>query len=208
MASRRRTREDDSATRTALLDAAQKVMVEEGYAAVTTRRVGAVAGVNKALVYYYFDTMDDLFIELFGRNAERSFERQREILDGPQPLWGLWDAIHEQSGSAVTNEFIALANHRKAIRDVIAEYQFRYRRLQLEKLGGVLERYGVDTDRWPLASVVVMMEGISRFLQTEDAFAVDVGHEETVAVVERLIRALEGDRREEFAPVVAEAARP
>jgi AcrR family transcriptional regulator len=207
MASRRRTREDDSVTRTALLDAAQAVMVDEGYAAVTTRRVGAVAGVNKALVYYYFDTMDDLFIALFRRNAERSFERQREILVGPQPLWGLWDAIHEQSGSAVTNEFIALANHRKAIRDVIAEYQLRYRRLQLDMLGGVLERYGVDTEIWPLGSVLVMMEGISRFLQTEDAFAVNVGHQETAAVVERLIRALEGDRLEELVPLIAESAR-
>ena len=41
--------------------------------------------------------------------------------------------------------------------------------------------------------------------QTEDAFAVDVGHEETVAVVERLIRSLEGDRPE-LAPLGAEAA--
>jgi AcrR family transcriptional regulator len=207
MASRRRIREDDSATRTALLDAAQKVMVEEGYAAVSTRRVGAVAGVNKALVYYYFDTMDDLFIALFRRNAERSFERQREILSGPQPLWGLWDVIHEQSGSAVTNEFIALANHRKTIRDVIAEYQFRYRRLQLEMLGGILDGYGVDTEHWPLGSVVVIMEAISRFLQTEDAFAVDVGHQETVAVVERLLRSLEGERLDALTTVVAEAAR-
>ena len=190
---RRKTTGEDSAARTALLDAAQKIMVEEGYAAVTTRRLGAVSEVNKALVYYYFDTMDDLFIALFRRNAERSLERQRQILGGPQPLWGLWNAIHEQSGNALISEFNALANHRKAIREVIADYQRRYRQLQLEMLSGVLERYGVDTQRWPLESVLVLIEAIYRFLLVEDAFDVDIGHAQTIALVENQIRRLEGD---------------
>ena len=72
MAARRGSAEE---TRTALLDAAQEIMLEDGYAAVTTRRIATKAGVNSALVYYYFDTMDDLFIELFRRGADRSLER-------------------------------------------------------------------------------------------------------------------------------------
>jgi AcrR family transcriptional regulator len=191
---RRRTIEEDSLARTALLNAAEKIMVTEGYAAVTTRRLGEVSKVNKALVYYYFDSMDDLFIALFRRNAERSFERQRQILAGPQPLWGLWNAIHEQSGNAITSEFNALANHRKAIREVIAQGQRRYRQLQLEMLSGVLESYGVDTQQWPLESVILLIEAIYRFLLLEDAFDIDIGHDQTIALVERHIRMLEGER--------------
>lgn len=185
----------DPTTRNALLDATQELMLTEGYAAVTTRRVASRAGVNSALVFYYFDSVDGLFIELFRRGAERSFERLQEALSSPQPLWGFWDFIHDASGSANTMELIAAANHRKAIRAEIADYSRRFRKAQLETLSSVLEGYGVDRETWPAAAVIVMLSGISRFLLIEDAFDVDIGHAETTAIVERHIEALEGPRR-------------
>src|SRR5262245_22705522 len=60
----RRSKVEDSAARTALLDAAEAIMVEDGYAAVSIRRIASQAGLNSALVYYYFDTMDGLFVAL------------------------------------------------------------------------------------------------------------------------------------------------
>ena len=194
MAPARRSSVDDSTTRTALLDAAQSLMLEGGYAAVTTRRIAAKAGVNSALVYYYFDTMDGLFIALFRRGSERSLERMEDALASPQPLWGLWDVLNDQPNSALTMEFIALANHRKAIRAEIAASGRRFRRLQLKMLSSVLEDYGVDPVSWPPASVILLLSGISRFLLIEEAFDVEIGHADTVAVVERHIRALEGER--------------
>jgi AcrR family transcriptional regulator len=190
----RRSKVADSAARTALLDAAEALMVEDGYAAVSIRRLAARAGVNSALVYYYFDTMDGLFVALFRRGADRSLERQREVLASPQPLWGLWEITHERAGNALTMEFLALANHRKAIRAEIAEYSRRFRRMQVEQLSGVLAGYGLDPEQWPATSVLLTMAGISRYLLMEEAFDLHTGHAETVAVVERLIRELEGDR--------------
>jgi AcrR family transcriptional regulator len=190
----RRGNVGDPTTRNALLDAAQELMLAEGYAAVTTRRVAAKVGVNSALVFYYFDSLDGLFVALFQRGAERSFERLQQALSSPQPLWGFWDLIHDRSGSATTMEFIALANHRKAIRAEIAEYSRRFRKAQLETLSTVLQGYGVDPEQWPAASVIVILSSISRFLLIEEAFDVDVGHAETEALVEAHIRALEGDR--------------
>ena len=61
------------ATRAQLLDAAEQLMLEEGYAAVTSRRVGRKAGISPQLVHYYFRTMDDLFLEVFRRRAEEGF---------------------------------------------------------------------------------------------------------------------------------------
>jgi AcrR family transcriptional regulator len=191
---RRRGNAGDPTARNALLDAAQQVMLEEGYAAVTTRRVATLAGLNSAMVFYYFDSLDGLFVALFERGAEQSFERLQQALASPQPLWGFWDLIHDASGSALTMEFIALANHRKAIRAEIADYSRRFRKAQLEVLTDVLERYGVDPERWPASSVILILSGISRFLLIEEAFEVDVGHAETIAMVERQLRALEGDR--------------
>ena len=61
--------ERNSTTSEALLDAAEAIMLDEGYAAVTSRRVAEQAGTDAALVYYYFGTMEDLFVALFRRNA-------------------------------------------------------------------------------------------------------------------------------------------
>jgi AcrR family transcriptional regulator len=194
MAPARRSSVDDSTTRTALLDAAQRLMLDGGYAAVTTRRIAAEAGVNSALVYYYFDTMDGLFIALFRRGSERTLERLEEALASSKPLWGFWDVLNDQPNSALTMEFIALANHRKAIRAEIAASGRRFRKTQLKMLSSVLEDYGLDPKTWPPATVILMLSGISRFLLIEKAFDVDIGHADTVALIERHIRALEGDR--------------
>jgi AcrR family transcriptional regulator len=197
----RRGNVGDPTTRNALLDAAQELMLAEGYAAVTTRRIAAKAGVNSALVFYYFDSLDGLFIALFQRGADRSFERLQRALSSLQPLWGFWDLIHDRSGSAMTMEFIALANHRKTIRAEIGAYSRRFRKLQLETLSTVLEGYGIDPAKWPPASLIVILSGISRFLLIEEAFGVDIGHAETEAIVESHIRALEGER--DAAPATA-----
>jgi len=195
MAPARRSPADDSVTRTALLDAAAAIMLEEGYAAVTTRRLAQRAGVNNGLVSYYFGTMDALFVELFRRGAERSLARLRTVLRSPQPLWALWELTHDFTSNALTMEFIALANHRKAIRAQIAEYSATFRTLQLEALSGVIEGYGVDPERWPPSSLILAMAAVSRFLHMEDAFDVHIGHAELVAVIEREIAALEGERQ-------------
>ena len=207
MARARRSKVDDSASRTALLDAAEALMLEEGYASVTTRALAARANLNNALVYYYFGTMDELFLALFRRAVSAGRQRESEVLDSPQPLWGLWELIHDFSNNALMMEFIALANHRKAIRAEITAYSLKMRTLQMEKLSSVLEGHGVDLDAWPPASVALLMVGISRFLLMEEAFDIDIGHAETVQLIERHIHALEGERRRADADTVTPQAR-
>ncbi len=48
----------------ALLDAAEHLLVEVGYAAITTRRLAERAGVNHGLVHYYFGSMEDLLLRV------------------------------------------------------------------------------------------------------------------------------------------------
>ena len=50
MASGRRIGAEDSKTRAVLLDATEQLMLEEGYAAVSSRRVARTAGLNAGLV--------------------------------------------------------------------------------------------------------------------------------------------------------------
>ena len=74
MASARRIGAPDAKNRMVLLDAAEQLMIDEGYAAVTSRRVAEKAGLKPQLVHYYFRTMDDLFLEVFRRYADQGME--------------------------------------------------------------------------------------------------------------------------------------
>ncbi|MEV0354651.1 helix-turn-helix domain-containing protein [Nocardia sp. NPDC050697] len=194
MKTERASRADGAATRVALLDAAEQIMLDEGYAAVSSRRLAARAGVNPGLVYYYYDTMDNLFVELFRRGAEHSYRRQREVFADPQPLWGLWEAIHEQSRTALTMEFISMAGHRKTIRAEIADSSRRFRELQLEEVGRILAGYPEVPAPWTATTVVMLMSSVSRLLRMEEFFDIDTGHAETVAVIEDFLRTVEGER--------------
>ena len=105
MTSSRRLGAEDSATRTALLDAAIALMLEEGYASVTSRKVAARAGLKPQLVHYYFATMDDLFLALVRRGAQVNLERQVQALASAQPLRALWAFSNDPASATLTWEF-------------------------------------------------------------------------------------------------------
>ncbi len=170
-------------------------MVAGGYAAVTSRRVATEAGVKPALVHYYFRTMDDLFLAVYRRGAEKGLERQEVALRSPQPLWALWDFSREPWGTGLTMEFAALANHRKEIRAEITASAEQFRTRQVEALTTILDGHGLDPDEWPAPVVAVLMSSVARFLVIErETLELSYGHDETVAAVERLLCQLEGER--------------
>jgi AcrR family transcriptional regulator len=192
----RRIGTETSKTRAALLDAAEKLMLEEGYAAVTSRHVAAKAGLKPQLVHYYFRTMEDLFLALFRRRAEQGLERQAQALASGQPLWALWDLSRDPGGTSLTMEFIALANHRKAIRAEIAAAAERFRAQQRAGIEAALVRYGICADQCPPMVFTVLLSSISRFLVIERvSLGMSTGHEETVAFVEDYLSRIEGNRQ-------------
>ena len=64
MVEQRRPRAATAEKRRRLLDATEEIMLEDGYAAVSSRSVAARVGINAPLVHYYFPTLDDLFMAL------------------------------------------------------------------------------------------------------------------------------------------------
>ena len=90
-------------------------MHDEGYAAATSRRVAAMAGVKQALVYYYFPTMDDLFLEVLKAGADVALAQMRTALTDDDPIRALWHINSDARGTVLNTEFMALANHRKVI---------------------------------------------------------------------------------------------
>ncbi|MFN8025786.1 MAG: helix-turn-helix domain-containing protein [Acidimicrobiia bacterium] len=192
MTTARRIGTEDSATRVALIDAALQLMAEEGYAAVTSRKVAAKAGLKPQLVHYYFRTMDDLFLALLQRGAEQNMERQARALRSPQPVRALWEMLTDPAGAMLTQEFSALANHRKDIRAEYATLADRFRQQQEDMLKPVLADYGIDPQQFPTDALLLMLHGISRILVLEEQMGVERGHESARRLVEDLLTQYEG----------------
>ena len=193
MTSARRIGAPDAKNRGVLLDAAEQLMLEEGYAAVTSRRVAEKAALKPQLVHYYFRTMDDLFLAAFRRRAEEGLEVQAHALQSPQPLWALWRFSADPAATAITMEFVALANHRKALKAEIAYYAERFRDEQRQAVTSALQRYGVSRQDMPPVVWTVLMTSLSRFLVLEQAVGISGGHAETLGLVESYLRRLEGE---------------
>ncbi|MQY25304.1 TetR/AcrR family transcriptional regulator [Nocardia aurantia] len=187
----RRRGANDTTTRRELLDATARIMIADGYAAASARRVAAEAGVKPALVHYYFPTMDDLFVAVLREGTEGHFGSHRRALAGPRPLHALWELAKDAERNSLMVEFFALANHRKAIRAELVAYATRFREVQLTALTFILRQYGVNIEEFPPVAVSLLLSTVTTILVMESNMDLTLGHEETIALIERYLDGLE-----------------
>ncbi|MGW0603849.1 TetR/AcrR family transcriptional regulator [Streptomyces sp. NPDC002640] len=90
-------------TRTRLLEGTLRTLAEQGIAKVSARTVAAAAGVNQALVFYHFGSMDELLAAACRHGAEERVARYRERLAEVTSFSGLLAIgreIHEAERAA------------------------------------------------------------------------------------------------------------
>lgn len=193
MASARRIGAPDAKNRIVLLDAAEALMIEEGYVAVTSRRVAERAGLKPQLVHYYFRTMDDLFLAVFVRRADEGLAAQAEALNSSQPLWALWRFGTDPSATRLTMEMTGLANHRPVLRAEIGRYAEMFREAETKAIEAALRRYGVDASEVPPIVWTFIAASVSRVMVMEQALGMTAGHAEVLQFCEDWLRRLEGE---------------
>jgi AcrR family transcriptional regulator len=190
----KRNGEESSRTREAILDATARIMRDQGYAAVSSRRVANAAGLKSQLVHYYFGTMDDLFLALFQRAEAQHIERHMQAFTSASPLRELWALSTDRTGMELIFEFMALANHRPAIRRELARASERTRAMQVAMLGRMLLQLGISSDICPPNVLSLLIAGLARALVSEAAIGVSSAHADTLTFVERLMRKAERGR--------------
>jgi AcrR family transcriptional regulator len=181
-----RSRVGREATREALIDATAQIMVAEGYAAATSRRVAAKAGVKPALVHYYFPSMDDLLVAVLRDKAETILQRQRKAMAEAEPLHALWQLNGAQDAQLFT-EFLAMANHRKAIRSEISSYAMRFRDLEEGAMTLALKARGIDLESFPPVVMSMIMGSLARMVLHERTLGITRGHDEARVFIEQCL---------------------
>ncbi len=183
-AAKPRVGSEQSESRALILDITERLMLSEGYGAVTTRRVAKEADIRPSLVHYYFPTTDDLFLALFRRATDEELEKQEVALQSKQSLKKLWNSYRNKDRTALAIEFMALGNHRKAIQQEIAAYTERTRKRRSAALAKMIDRQAIKPDRCGAEGLSVLLIGVARTLVMEEGLGISCGHREAKAFVE------------------------
>ncbi|HEX7853268.1 MAG TPA: TetR/AcrR family transcriptional regulator [Sphingobium sp.] len=189
--------------RALLLDSAEALIREEGYAAATARKIASRVDLKHQVVFYYFGSQDELLVEVFRRSAKTHREALEKALNSSKPLSAMWNVIRDPDVTRFTLEFMALANHNEAIRDELAQNAADIRQLETEAVDRHLKERGIDPRLSPRL-VSVLTNALGRLLVQEATLGIRDGHDEAEALVEGSLRSFEamGDTTEGVGPIV------
>lgn len=150
-----------------ILEAALVCLGRDGYAATSLSRVADEAGVSKRMVLYYFDSREELFVQLTRSIGERLIGQLEEAIAGVQDPAAVVHAGFERMWEAITADralLIALFGVTiesvtdQRLAEAVADFKDALRELlrrQLEYARAHGHRIVVDDD----VAVTAMMSG-------------------------------------------------
>jgi AcrR family transcriptional regulator len=179
-----------SAAEEALLDAAERLLVDVGYAGVTTRRLAEEAGVNHGLVHYYFGSIENVLVRTLERFTERLTQRQREMYATDIPFIEKWrtamrylveeDVRYEK----VFLELQALAWNRPEMRERLAPVDAEWRAVLTEAFAKPREELGIDM---PLDALVALVVTFNFGIMVERLSGISTGHAELLDWIDQFL---------------------
>jgi AcrR family transcriptional regulator len=164
----------------ALLDAAERLLVEVGYAAITTRRIAAEAGVNHGLVHYYFGSNENLLVHALERFTARLVARQRELYATNLPFIEKWrQAMRYLVGDDVTYEKIwlelqAMAWNHPELRERLAQVNAEWRGVLTDAFAQAQRESGIEM---PLEALVSLVLTFNVGVMVERLGGIETGHQ-------------------------------
>ena len=175
---RRRMGAQSSATCNLLLDATERVMRNEGYAAATSRRIAEEAGLKQQLVYYYFETMDDLLLATFTRRTTLALERIDKEIATERPIQAIWESWNNTVDAKLVFEFIALANHHDGVRDEVNRFMATARQKHAAAIARQFRDRNIDTGPLSAEALAFMLFSTALLLGREEAMGMTDAHAE------------------------------
>ena len=183
------------------LDAAERLLVREGVAGISTRQLAREAGQNHGLVHYYFGSVDELLLQALERFTGRVLDRQRAMYATDAPFAEKWRTavgyIEEDLAAGypkVWAELEALAWDRPELRDRLRGVSDRWRSLLRDALAQAIEEYGLDGDRFSAEAWAALVMQFQKGMLNERLLGFDRGHAELLAAIDGWLTALEEGR--------------
>jgi AcrR family transcriptional regulator len=180
----------------ALLDAAERLLVDVGYAGVSTRRLAAEAGVNHGLVHYYYGSVENLLLQVLERFTGRMIERQRTMYSADTPFLEKWRTamrylVTDTDYQKVWWELQALSWNRPGLRERVANVDADWRAVLTEAFAEPHERYGLEI---PLDALVSLVITFNSGIILERLAGIATGHQELLEWIDSWIERKEKEQ--------------
>jgi len=170
-----------SAAEDALLDAAERLLVEVGHSGITTRRLAEEAGVNHGLVHYYFGSNESLLVRALERFTERMIDRQRALYAADMPFVDKWRTamrylVSDDAGyEKVWLELQALSWNDADLQARLARVNAEWRAVLTEAFAEPHRELGIEM---PLDALVSLVMTFNTGIIVERLGGVETGHRE------------------------------
>jgi AcrR family transcriptional regulator len=185
-----------------LMDAAERLLYDVGYAGVTTRAVAEEAGVKHGLVHYYFGSMDELLTQTLERFVDQLAEALEALYEDPglsfADKWRLgsqfWVDEPASRFPKILLELLAMGWNMRSLQPRLTQVHARFRRIFERHFGQALRDYGLDETEFPLKVIVAAVTSFQLGLIVEGLSGVHEGHQELLDWIQRWIDGLEENR--------------
>ncbi|HUA41990.1 MAG TPA: TetR/AcrR family transcriptional regulator [Streptosporangiaceae bacterium] len=179
-----------AAAEEALLDAAERLLADVGYAGITTRRLAEEAGINHGLVHYYFGSNESLLVQALERFTARLISRQQDLYATELPFADKWrTAMHylvseDVSYQKIWLELQALAWNNPDIRARLARVNAEWRAVLTKAFEQPRRELGIAL---PLEALVSLVMTFNLGIIMERLGGIDTGHRELLDWIDQWI---------------------
>lgn len=189
---------------TAILDAAERLLIEVGHAAISTRKLAEEAGVNAGLIHYYFGSMEEVFLQVLERFTARLTRRQVAMYGGDLPFIEKWRTAmrylvedRESGYQKLLFELQAMAWNRPEMRERIRGVFQRWDAVLTDAMAAGMRELDIDTQRFPVEAVTCLVAAFNKGIMLDALIGHDYGHRELLDMIDRLHSQLDRQRRKE-----------
>jgi AcrR family transcriptional regulator len=182
----------------AFLDAAERLLVREGAAGISTRQLAMEAGQNHGLVHYYFGSVDELLLQTLERFTSRILERQRALYSADVPFVEKWrtamgyiDDDLAVGYPKVWAELEALAWNDPKMRERLNTVNEAWRSLLSDALADAMDDYDLGDSSFSAEALAALVMQFQKGLLNERLLGFDQGHAELLTAIEGWLASLE-----------------
>jgi AcrR family transcriptional regulator len=183
-------------TRDALLDAAERLLVAEGPAALTTRRIAEEAGQSHGLIRYHFGSLEQLLVHTLERATDGILERQRQLYAGDEPFLDKWRTAMAyletdvESGGfpKLAGEMMALSYNEPAYRPAVQRAMDGFTEMLMEAVRTALDDY--DLDGVDVEAMATLIRTFQLGMLADRLAGIDTGHAVLLDSIDRWLSSL------------------
>jgi TetR/AcrR family transcriptional regulator len=185
------------ATEERFLDAAERLLIDVGYAAISTRRLAEEAQANHGLVHYYFGSMEELFVRVLERFTRRLIARQRQLYASDAPYLDKWreamrylDDDRASGYQKIWYELQAMSWNRPQMRDRLVRVLAEWKSAMRSAVHDAVREYGLDAERFPSEAWVTLIVAFNEGIILERLSGITEGHRELLEAIDGWLTAL------------------